>query len=262
MIERELLVVAAETADGKIDADDAGFLGAGEQPRIGAAGAADRDGLRIQQIIGLIGPHSADEIGREPRLQLRVGVRQQRRGPVFVGDAEPAIGDLEADRLGVVDFLVAVFLQALVAEIADQAFMQDVVARDRRSAVPRDQRERIKRDRRVADIGDVILDREEVAVVDRNGAAEGEAVAIVIFQRHRVVRRQAARAFLLPHRVLIGNSHRRAAGRDPAEFRIIGLGRARGREQHDRGRKRDRRCRGTAPATDRRCARPSARCCR
>ena len=47
MVEPELLVVAAETADREIDADDAGFLGAGEQPRIGAAGAADRDGLRV-----------------------------------------------------------------------------------------------------------------------------------------------------------------------------------------------------------------------
>ena len=63
--------------------------------------------------------------------------------------------------------------------------MQDVIARDLRGAVPRDQRERIQRDRRVADIGDVVLDREQIAVVDRNGAVEGEAVAIVIFQRDR-----------------------------------------------------------------------------
>ena len=115
---------------------------------------------------------------------------------------------LKLDRLGVVDFLVAVFLQALVAEIADQAFVQDVVARDLRGAVARDQRERIERDRRVADIGDVVLDGEEIAVVDRNGAAEGQAVAIVVFQRHRAGRRQAAGAFLLPHRVLVGKSRR------------------------------------------------------
>ena len=65
---------------------------------------------------------------------------------------------LKLTDLVVVDFLVAVFLQALVAEIADQAFMQDVIALDMRCAVPRDQRERIQRDRRIADIGDVILD--------------------------------------------------------------------------------------------------------
>ena len=192
MVEPELLVVAAEADERKIDADDAGFLGAGEQPRIGAAGAADRDGLRILQIVGLVGADRADQIGGEARLQLGVGVGQQRRGPVFVGDAEPAVGDVEVDRLGVVDLLVAVFLQALLAEIADQAFMQDVIARDLRRAVARDQRERIQRDRRGADIGDVVLDGEEIAVVDRNGAAEGEALAIVVFQRHRVARRQRA----------------------------------------------------------------------
>ncbi len=236
VVEAELLVVAAEAGAGKVDADHAGFLGAGEQPRIGAAGAADRDGLRIQQIVGLVGPDGADQVGREPRLQLRIGVRQQRRGPVFVGDAEPAVGDLEVLDLVFVDLRVAVFLQALVAEIADQAFMQDVVALDLRGAVPRDQRERIQRHRRGADIGDVILDGEEVTLVDRDGAAEGEAVAIVVFQRHRAVGREAAGAFLLPQRVLVGQPHGRARGRDPAEFGVIGRRRARGREQHDRRR--------------------------
>ena len=164
------------------------------------------------------------------------GVRQQRRGPVFVGDAEPAVGDLEGLQLVFVDFLVAVFLQALVAEIADQAFVQDVIALDMRRAVPRDQRERIQRHRRVADIGDLVLDGEQIALVDRNGAAEGEAFAIVIFQRHRAVRREVARAFLLPQRVLVGNPHRRAGSGDPAEFRVIGFLGARRREQHDRRR--------------------------
>ena len=55
MVEVELLVVAVEPGERKIDADHAGFLGAGEQPRIGRAGAADRDGLRILQIVGLVG---------------------------------------------------------------------------------------------------------------------------------------------------------------------------------------------------------------
>ena len=166
VVEAELLVVAAETGERKIDADHAGFLGAGEQPRIGRTGAADRDGLRILQIVGLVGADGSDQVGREPRLQLRGGVRQQRRGPVFVGDAEPAVGDLEVLDLVFVDLRVAVFLQALIAEIADQAFMQDVVALDFRGAVPRNQRERIQRDRRIADIGDVVLDGEEIALVD------------------------------------------------------------------------------------------------
>ena len=114
--------------------------------------------------------------------------------------------------------------------------MQDVVALDLRGAVPRNQRERIERDRRIADIADVVLDGEEIAIVDRNGAAEGEAVAIVVFQGHRAVRRQAARTFLLPKRVLVGKPYRGARGRDPAEFRVIGRRRARRREQHAGGR--------------------------
>ena len=54
MVQLELLVVAAVAGQREIDADDAGFLGAREQPRIGAAGAADRNGLRILQVVGLI----------------------------------------------------------------------------------------------------------------------------------------------------------------------------------------------------------------
>ena len=236
MVESERLVVAAETGQRKIEADDAGFLGAGEQPRIGRAGAADRDGLRILQIVGLIGAGGSDQIGREPCLQLCRGVGQQRGGPVFIGDPEPAVGDLEVLHLLFVDLRIAEFLQALLAEIADQAFMQDVVALDLRGAVPRNQRERIQRDRRIADIGDVVLDGEEITLVDRNGAAEGEAVAIVVFQRHRAVRRQAAGAFLLPQRVAIRQPHGGAGGRDPAELGVIGRRRARRREQHDRRR--------------------------
>src|SRR5260370_23567067 len=45
------------------------------------------------------------------------------------------------------------------------------------------------RDRRIADIGGVVLDGEEVAVVDRDRAPEGEAVAIVVFQDDRARRR-------------------------------------------------------------------------
>ena len=216
MVEAELLVVAAEAPDREVDADDARFLGAGEQPRADAAGAADRDRLRVQQVVGLVGAHVADQVRREARLQLRAGVGQQRRGPVFVGDAEPAIGDLEVDGLVLVDLLVGVFLQALVAEIADQAFMQDVIAGDLRRAVARDQRERIERDRRVADIADVVLDGEEIALVDRDGAAEGEALAIVIFQHHRRRRRQAP---LLSCCHIVSRSGRRtvepAAGTQP-----------------------------------------------
>ena len=98
MVQPELLVVAAMADEREVDADDAGFLGAGEQPRIGAAAAADRDRLRILQVIGLIANLGA-RFGEEASLEARRGVGQQRRGPIFVGDAEPAIGDVELEAL-------------------------------------------------------------------------------------------------------------------------------------------------------------------
>ncbi len=101
--------------------------------------------------------------------------------------------------------------------------MQDVVALDLRRAVARDQRERIQRHRRGADIGDVVLDREEIVLVDRDGAAEGEAVAIVVFQRHRAVAARGCRS--LPAATACSGRAACAvepeAG-DPAEFRVIG----------------------------------------
>ena len=89
--------------------------------------------------------------------------------------------------------------------------MQDVVAGDLRGAVARDQGERIERHRRVAGIGDLVLEGEEVTVIDGNGAAEGEAIAIVIFQHDRGGGRQRADVLLLPHRVLVGQAGGRAA---------------------------------------------------
>src|SRR5262249_7289634 len=130
------------------------------------AGAADRNGLRVLQIVGLVGADAADQVRRIARLQLRLGVRYQRRGPILVCDAEPAVGDLPADGLFLVDLLVGELLQTLLTEIADQALVQDVVAGDLRRAVPRDQREWIECDRRAADIADLVLDREEIAIVD------------------------------------------------------------------------------------------------
>ena len=77
-------------------------------------------------------------------------VGQQRGRPVLVGEAEPGVGDVEVDRLLFFDCLVGLLLQALVAEHADQAFVQDVVAERRRRAVARNQAIGIERDRRGA----------------------------------------------------------------------------------------------------------------
>ena len=127
-------------------------------------------------------------------FRCAVGVRQQRRRPVFVGDAEPAVGDVEIDGLFFFDLLVGVFLQAGLAEHADQAFMQNVVAGGLRRAVARNQRIGKKRNRARAFVGDLLLDREQVLVVDRDGAAEFEALAVVIGQRHRMADAERARA--------------------------------------------------------------------
>ncbi len=62
---------------------------------------------------------------------------------------------------------VGELLQPLLAHHADQAFMQDVEAFDLRRAVARDQPVRIKRNRVRALVGDLVLDREHVLVVDR-----------------------------------------------------------------------------------------------
>ena len=92
MVEAEIFIVAANADKGEIDADDVHFLGAGKQPRIRGAGSAGRDGDGVEQIVGLVGLHRADRGHRKARLQVRVGVRQERGGPIFVGNAQPAVG--------------------------------------------------------------------------------------------------------------------------------------------------------------------------
>ncbi len=61
-------------------------------------------------------------------MDLGGGIRQQSRRPVFVGEAEPGVGHVPAFALLVLDLLVGLFLQAIVAHHADQALVQDVVA--------------------------------------------------------------------------------------------------------------------------------------
>ena len=166
---------------------------------------------------------------------MRVGRGRERRRPVFVGDAEPGIGDVELLALFFFDLLVGDFLQALVAENADQALVQDVIALDVRRAVARDQRIRIKRDRGAAAVGHVVLDGEEIFVVDRDDAAERQPLAVVPGQRQRLRRRQRAGALLRPHGLGVRQLRRTGRGH-PAEFGIERLRAAGRRQQHDRRR--------------------------
>src|SRR6202044_4254374 len=93
---------------------------------------------------------------------LCVGVGQQRRRPVFVGDAEPDIGGVPALALLFVDLFVGFGLQALVADHADQAFMQNVIALHLRRAVARNQRIGKQRDRIVAFVLYLVFEGEQI----------------------------------------------------------------------------------------------------
>ena len=190
-----------------------------------------------QQIIGLIGLRLPLASPAEKRAFTLASVfGQQRRGKIFVGEAEPGVGGVPALGLLVVDLLVGLFLLALIAHHADQAFMQNVIAEHRRRAVARDQRIGKQRDRRAALVGDLVLDGEQIMVVDRDGAGEDEALAVVVGQRHRMIDAERAGALLLPHRIGARHGRGGAGGRHPAEFGVIGVRRARRREQHDRRR--------------------------
>ena len=186
-----------------------------------------------QQIIGLVGVQPAAFGRGKAGADLCVGLGQQRRRPVFVGDAEPDIGGVPADALLLVYLLVGLGLQALVADHADQALMQNVIALHLRRAVTRDQRIGKQRDRVAALVRHLVLEREQITLVDRDGAAEDQARAVVEAQRHRMVDAQRARALLLPQRVRAGHRRGGAGGGHPAELGVERVRRARRREQHD-----------------------------
>ena len=81
-VELELLVVAV---------DDVDLLGAGEEVLVDASGSPRRDGQGGAEIVGLVGLDVvAGRARRELRIDAGLGVGKQRRGPILVGDAEPA----------------------------------------------------------------------------------------------------------------------------------------------------------------------------
>ena len=105
--------------------------------------------------------------------------------------------------------------------------MQDVIAGGLRRAVARDQRVRKQRDRLVGLVGDFVLDREQILVVDRDGAAEFEACAVVPGQRDRLADVERAGALLRPDGVGVRHLDVGVPAADPAELGIERMRRCR-----------------------------------
>ena len=197
LVELERRVVAAVDADREIDADDRDFLGAGEQPRVGGAGRARRMvcGCRDNRSDRFSAPLTSAAEKRAFTLASVLGSSAAAQY-LSVKPSQALVASQLSDFL-IPHLLVGFGLLALVAHHADQAFVQDVIAEHRRRAVARDQRIGKQRHRRAAFVGDLVLEREQIMVVDRDGAGEDEALAVVVGQRHRMIDAERARAFLL-----------------------------------------------------------------
>ena len=131
MVEVELLIVAADIDERKIDADDADFLGPGEQPRVGSC--------RWRPARSSCGSSRYSRSGRSSSCPRSPAENCACTCAVVSGISAAAqylsvmpIQALVTLKLTtvplVVDRLVGELLQALVAHYADQALMQDVVA--------------------------------------------------------------------------------------------------------------------------------------
>ena len=118
--------------------------------------------------------------------------RNQRRHPVFVGKADPAIGGsvgfltLRAFQRGQAGDVVIVDLDQFAIRAADHAFMQhEKVLQIGGSAVAC----RLSIGRKAgcggAGIGHGIGHGEQILLVHRNFAAESQPLAVLPFQRHR-----------------------------------------------------------------------------
>ncbi len=149
---------------------------------------ARRDGLLLAEEIGLV----VDRLNRpacgEARLDRR-GLRwNDRRAPIFVGEAKPPAIALEGIDLAgrLLDVRVCDFLHAAVPDHADKALVQHGIAADSRSAMAQDERVGLHGRRRGAGVRDRVHDREHVFVVDRDDPLERETRAIVPGQRHRL----------------------------------------------------------------------------
>ncbi len=109
--------------------------------------------------------------------------------------------------------------------------MQNVEALDVRRLVTGDQRVRMERDGIGAGIRHLVVDREHVFVVDRDGAGEFQPLAVVVSQRDRRILRERRLARGRPQRVRGGE--RKTFAADEARLRVIGVRTSRRRQEHD-----------------------------
>ena len=214
-----------------IAAQNVHHLGAGEQA-VGDLGVgAGRDGARRKAVIGLIGldvaGHGGAQIGAVIGFALG---RDDRRHPIFVGDAHPAAGGGEGLGRRACILEVAIFGVHLAAiGDTDKTLMQHPGGRAPWARLRAPHRQRDKASRPAGIVGDAVGDAEHVFVVDGDDAGEERAMAIVPGQCHRMAGRQRARALLLPDALVVGHG----CCADPAEFGVIRIVGALGREQHD-----------------------------
>src|SRR5262249_51402240 len=112
-----------------------------------------------------------------------------------------------------------------VVEDADKAFVQHVISERLGRAMTRDQPIGIECDRRSAFVDDTVMQGEQILVVDLDGTAELETLAIVPDKRHRLTNPQLAGALRAPLGVGIRKLEVCAGAGNPAELRIERIGR-------------------------------------
>src|SRR4029078_12197753 len=145
------------------------------------------------------------------------------------------------DGFFVLDVLVGEFLQAGLSEHADEAFMENVISGGWRNSVTRNQSVWKKSDRGSALVADIIIDREQILVVDRNGAPEFESFTVVVGQSNRAADAESSGPHLLPNGLEGRQLGVRPGSARPAELRIERITSTRRGQQNDRRRFRVRR---------------------
>ncbi|MPL75568.1 hypothetical protein SDC9_21394 [bioreactor metagenome] len=158
--------------------------------------------------------------------------RDQRRHPVLVGEADPAVFACR-DQLGLALAGDGVELgQVLVLDLFERVvghphrtFVQHIDAVALRNAVAGDDAIGGKTHRRAGVVLDALGDGEEVVVINRDRAGEAQARAVVPAQRDRGLRGQHGIGGRGPQRLRPGHQRRvEPAGGRPAIDRVIGLG--------------------------------------